>query len=168
MNYSICALMILPVLCVGSLTEAEDLKKATFTIGGLHCPPCVRTVERSLVRMPGVKSATVDWKTKRARLEFDEDKTSAQQIAEGIVTTPHMMGAGMRYDGRLALSVPDLKDEAAAKTAKATIQQVKGVAAVAAFPQQRLISVSFDHQGKVAIRDLLRALDKAGFKAASY
>src|SRR4051794_10457540 len=70
-----------------SLAHGEDLKKATFTITGLHCPPCTRTVQSSLAKVPGVKSATVDWKTKSAKVEFDESKTSAQKLAQLVAGT---------------------------------------------------------------------------------
>lgn len=168
MNRSIHVIALIAISATAAVAEAEGLKKATFTISGLHCPPCTRTVQASLAKMPGVKSAKVDWKMKSAKIEFDEDKTSAQQVAQGIAATPHMMGSGMRYGGRLALSVPGINDDAGAAAAEEALQQTQGVAAVVAFPVQHTVSIAFDNAGKTTIRDLVAALEKAGFKATSY
>jgi copper chaperone CopZ len=99
---------------------------ATYAITGLHCPPCTRTVEASLRKTKGVKSAKVDWTTKSAKVTFDESMLPAQQLAQAIAKTPHMMGGGMHYAGWLALKIPDLKDDATAKTVKEALGKVAG------------------------------------------
>ena len=142
--------------------------KATYSITGLHCPPCTSTVESSLSRISGVRSIKVDWRTKTARVEFDEAALSAQRVAQLIAGTPHMMGANMRYAGWLALKVPDMKDEASAQAAKAALSKVPGVARVAVYPAQRSMSVEFAAQGSATSRQLIEALAAAGFKAEHF
>jgi copper ion binding protein len=142
--------------------------KATFSIAGLHCPPCTRTVESSLKSVKGVQSAKVDWATKSAKITFDENVLSAQQLAGAIAATPHMMGAGLSYGGRLALSVPGIKDEATVKQAETSVRGIKGVANVSASPARHTLSVQFDKDGKVSSQQLIAALEAAGFKASNY
>src|SRR5262245_41393485 len=79
--------------------------KATFLVTGLHCPACTTTVESSLKGVKGVRSIKVDWKTKNARVEFDESVLSAQHLARQIAATPHMMGGNMHYAAWLALKI---------------------------------------------------------------
>ena len=56
-----------------ALTKSEHkATEATFLITGLHCPPCTKTVEQSLSKANGISSIKVDWKSKNARLVFDE------------------------------------------------------------------------------------------------
>jgi copper chaperone CopZ len=161
------ALFVVP-LAVSAVARGEELTHATFTITGLHCPPCTRTVQSSLAKTPGVKSATVDWKSKSARLAFDEQKISAQRLARRIAATPHMMGAGMRYGGQLALSVPGLKDDATAQAARQALSKIAGVAGVATFPGQHSLTVQFTADGDVSSRQLIDALAQAGIKASTY
>src|SRR4029450_6316014 len=78
---------------------AVPTTKATFSLTGLHCPPCASTVQNSLVRVKGVKSVVVDWTRQNAKVEFDESVLPAQSLAAAIENTPHMMGGGMRYAG---------------------------------------------------------------------
>jgi copper chaperone CopZ len=79
-----------------------------------------------------------------------------------------MMGADMRYGGWLALSVPDLTDEAAAKKATEALSKLKGIAKVAPYVKQRAIGVQFAADGKLTSKEVIEALAKAGLKAANY
>jgi cation transport ATPase len=134
----------------------------------LHCPPCARTVESSLRALNGVRAARVDYATKSAKIEFDEHTAPLQLIASTIASTPHMMGAGMNYGSRLALSVPDLKDEATAKTARNALAATPGVASVTPYAAQHTVSVQFDGGGKPTTAELIAALRKAGLTATTY
>ncbi len=149
-------------------TEPPKLSKSTFLITGLHCPPCTATVERSLKGIKGVRSAKVDWASKNARVEFDEAEITPQQLAGQIAATPHMMGAGMRYAGWLALKTPGIDAAGAGDKSKAALMAVKGVTAVTVYPQQQALGVAFAPQGKITTGELLTVLKEAGVEATLY
>jgi copper chaperone CopZ len=141
--------------------------KATFLITGLHCPPCTRTVEASLLRTKGVRSVSVDWRTHNAKVEFDEAQLPAQVLAQRIAGTAHMMGGGMRYGGWLALKTEGVKDEKTAESAKAALMKVPGVAKVVVYAAQESVGVLFDGTGKGTSTQLVESLQEAGIKAAN-
>ena len=141
--------------------------KATFLITGLHCPPCTKTVEASLLRTKGVRSVSVDWRTHNAKIEFDEAQLPAQVLAQRIAGTPHMMGGGMQYGGWLALQAPGVKDEKTAETAKATLMKVPGVAKVVVYPAQESVGVLFDGTAKGTSTQLVDSLLEVGIKAGN-
>jgi copper chaperone CopZ len=150
-----------------SVNKDKEATKATFLITGLHCPPCTRTVEKSLSQANGVQSIKVDWKTKNAVIEFDESVLPAQRIAQLIAATPHMMGSHMHYGGWLTLKVPDLKDEATAKKIKDLLRKVEGVRVVGTYPKQHSVRIAFATKGKVTSSQLIDVLAKEGIKAES-
>lgn len=141
---------------------------ATYQIGGLHCPPCTRTVESSLSRIKGITSAKVDWSTKSAKVQFDETLISANQVADAVARTPHMMGRGMTYSGALALSVPAVTDKDAAKNAVEALRKLPGVAKVNAFPTTHTLTVQFKDGASLTSSQLIDALDQVGMKAKTY
>ncbi len=47
--------------------------EADFAIGGMTCASCVRRVERTLAKVPGVESAAVNLATERAHVAFDPE-----------------------------------------------------------------------------------------------
>lgn len=149
----------------GDAAPPDGIVQATFLITGLHCAPCTRTVEQGVKGMKGIKSISVDWQTKNARVTFDERLVSSQQLASTIAGTPHMMGGNMQYGGWLALKVDGVNDEATAKKAKEVLSALKGVSRVAVYPAQMSVGVAFQRDGKVASQELIAALKEAGLNA---
>jgi mercuric ion binding protein len=156
----------LGLISVADLYSAEPTK-ATFLVTGLHCPPCTSTVQNSLTRVKGVKSVTVDWNTKNAKIVFDESVLPAQSLAAAIEGTPHMMGGGMRYAGWLALKVPSITDEASGQKAKEALSKVSGLKTVAVYQAQHSVGVLFGGPGGVSSQQLIEALAKEGIEASN-
>ena len=148
--------------------EPAKPTKATFLISGLHCPPCTNTVQSSLSRVKGVKSVAVDWNSKHATVQFDESVLPAQALASAIEGTPHMMGAGMRYGGWLALNTPSVTDEASGQKVKDALSKIDGVKTVAAYPAQHKVGVLFAGKGAASSQQLIDALAKDGIAASTY
>ena len=61
------------------------MKTTTFTITGMHCASCAVRNERSLKKIAGVKSATVNYAMNSATVEFDESKANEKQLFDAIV-----------------------------------------------------------------------------------
>jgi copper chaperone CopZ len=139
--------------------------QATYLMTGLHCPPCTRTVESSLASVKGIRAVKVDWKTKAAKIEFDESILTAQRVAQLIAATPHMMGGSLHYGGWLALKTPGIKDEATARQAEETLGGVEGVKTAKAYPAQHTVAVFFSAKGDVTTRKLIESLNTAGVEA---
>lgn len=145
--------------------EPKTVVKATYLITGLHCPPCTKTVESSLRQIEGVRSVKVNWKTKNARIEFDEAVLPAQKLGRLIADTPHMMGGDLRYGGWLALKAPEIKDKASADRAKEALSEVQGVERVSVYPDKHSLGISFSEEGELTSQQLVEALAAAGFTA---
>jgi len=65
--------------------EGKDLVKAEFTINGMTCAMgCAKMIEKKLAGMEGVKSATVDFENKLARVEFDNEKVTPTSLENTV------------------------------------------------------------------------------------
>src|SRR3989344_1438815 len=60
------------------------MKTTTINIAGMHCASCVVRNERSLQKLKGVSSASVNLATNSARVLYDETVTDEKQI-EGVI-----------------------------------------------------------------------------------
>ncbi|MFZ2090021.1 MAG: heavy metal translocating P-type ATPase, partial [Desulfobaccales bacterium] len=60
-------------------------KDVTLTLGGLHCAACVARVQRALSQAPGVDRAQVNLATRRAKVTFNPQETSAARLQEAVV-----------------------------------------------------------------------------------
>lgn len=163
------SLALLGILSAGALAQfpkdEPKLSKATYLITGLHCPPCTKTVEGALRKVPGVRSAKVDWRTKAALIEFDEAKLPAQGVSQAIASTHHMMGGDLEYAGWLTLKSKDLREKDLSERAKEALEKVEGVKQVKVYPNQESLAVLFTAKGKVTSEELRDALKAAGIDA---
>lgn len=58
--------------------------KKTFDVTGLNCASCVNTVESTLRAESGVEEANVNFATKTARVSYDPEKTSEEQLMTSV------------------------------------------------------------------------------------
>jgi len=54
--------------------------KKIFQISGMHCASCAANIENTLKKEEGIKSASVNYASDKARIEFDEGKINADKI----------------------------------------------------------------------------------------
>lgn len=62
-------------------------QKTMIPIGGMHCANCANTIEKALVKTPGVVNANVNFASEKANVEFDANTGSEQKIIDAINAT---------------------------------------------------------------------------------
>jgi P-type Cu+ transporter len=62
-------------------------ERVDLSITGMTCAACVRRVEQSLSRSPGVVSAAVNLATARATVEYDPAATNIPQLVRAVEAT---------------------------------------------------------------------------------
>lgn len=55
-----------------------------YRIKGMHCASCAAIIEKTFKKTEGVKSAEVNYGTETAKIDFDESKTSPEQLSKKI------------------------------------------------------------------------------------
>ena len=74
----------IPLLIAALLTSATALaagsRTVTLDVTNMDCAVCPITVRKALEMVPGVDTAKVDFKTKRAVVAFDPAKTSPDAL----------------------------------------------------------------------------------------
>lgn len=56
------------------------MKQTTLDISGMHCASCATLITNKLKKEPGISYANVNLTTEKATVEFDESKTSENNI----------------------------------------------------------------------------------------
>ncbi|MDD2656049.1 MAG: heavy metal translocating P-type ATPase [Patescibacteria group bacterium] len=60
------------------------MKKENLSISGMHCASCAVSIERSLQKQPGMKSASVNYALAQAYLEYDEKQVKDEDVAKAV------------------------------------------------------------------------------------
>jgi len=70
-----------------TVSESATLAKVAFNIEGMTCAiGCAAKIEKSLAKMDGIKTATVDFESKTAVVEYDVDQVTTKLLAERVTT----------------------------------------------------------------------------------
>ena len=70
------------------------MKKENFKIQGMHCASCVGTIEKALLKTVGVHSASVNFATESALVEFDENIISEKNLAKTVDSIGYHLDVG--------------------------------------------------------------------------
>ena len=60
------------------------MKKAQFSIIGMHCVSCARNIEKAVKKLKGVGSASVNFANHRLYAEYDEASVNEKDIAKAV------------------------------------------------------------------------------------
>lgn len=66
------------------------MQKKQFPISGMHCASCAITIEKALKKVPGVKSATTNFATEKATVEY-EDSTKEDELQMAVEKTGYKL-----------------------------------------------------------------------------
>jgi len=64
--------------------KGRNVKTATLKIDGMHCDGCARTIAALISAEPGVRTATISYKAREARILFDPQTVSEDRLATAI------------------------------------------------------------------------------------
>ncbi len=63
----------------------ENLQTASFIIDGMHCEfGCAKGIEKKLAKLDGIQSASVNFETKEATIEYDATVHTPQVLAQVV------------------------------------------------------------------------------------
>ncbi|MCR4326500.1 MAG: heavy metal translocating P-type ATPase [Candidatus Roizmanbacteria bacterium] len=58
--------------------------KKTYSVKGMHCASCVRVIEKSLTRTPGISDAVVNLATEKATVTYDSAVCNDEQVSAAV------------------------------------------------------------------------------------
>ncbi len=73
---------VLAALVAATSAFAGATRTATLDVTHMDCPVCPIAVRKALEKVPGVGSAKVDFKTRRAVVAFDPSKTTPEALTK--------------------------------------------------------------------------------------
>ncbi len=66
------------------MKNLKEIKTVRFQLETLTCPSCITRIEGVLNKEPGVEKAKVLFNSSKVKVEYNEDKVSAERLAEVI------------------------------------------------------------------------------------
>ena len=127
-------------------------------VEGMNCAACATRLEKTLNRVPGV-TATVNFATERAHIDFDSTSTNADDLVQSIAT------AGFTVPTRSAeFAIRGMTCAACAARIEKALRRLPGVEPAVNLATERA-RVTFP-PGSLAVSDLIAAIETAGYGAS--
>ena len=149
------------------------MKKETYKMYGMHCASCAGTIERVLLKTPGVHSATVNFATETTLIEFDENVVSEAALSEAVQSVGYKMEVGRKTDAKetaqgantesVSIKVFGMDSPHCAMVVEGAVKTLEGIKnSDFDFSSQRA-KVVFDSK-KVTIDEIFKVIVDAGYK----
>ena len=146
------------------------MKKETYKIHGMSCASCVKTIESTLLKTKGVKSAVVNFASGTALIEFDENVIREEGLAEIIKSIGYILitSSPENTDNRgktktISLKVIGMDSPHCAIVVEKVIKSLSGIKSVDVDFSNRRAKVIFDLL-ILGSDDILNVITDAGYK----
>lgn len=109
------------------------MKKEILKIRGMHCASCVKKVEDSVLKIPGVKSCLVNLPLAQMSLEFDEKTVSLSEVEKEVkklgydLIIPFAFAKATAGKEVLTLRVIGMNNPHCAQIVEKTVNSIEGV-----------------------------------------
>src|SRR3990172_5914877 len=84
------------------------MTRQSFPIVGMHCASCAKLIEKKLVNTPGVASASVNYGSEQASVEYDDSAVDIAKLADAVSATGYKAIIAEKSQDK---SVDKLKEE---------------------------------------------------------
>ncbi|NJE76140.1 heavy metal translocating P-type ATPase [Thermococcus sp. ES12] len=134
--------------------------KLTLKVNGMTCAMCVKTIERALKELPGVKEARANLNSENVYVEFYESRIGLNRIIAAI----EELGYGVVRERRDAvIKIGGMTCAMCARTIEATLGEVSGILDVSVNLGTESARVSYD-PSLVTTDDIKKAIEEVGYQ----
>jgi Cu+-exporting ATPase len=124
----------------------------------MTCAACARTIERSLMKVPGVSKAEVNLAGETAAVEFDPKKARMSDLEKAVVEA----GYGVMAD-RVSIRIGGMECAACVRTVENALKRLPGVIGVTVNLGNESALVTYDSR-QVAVSQLRTAIVESGYQ----
>ncbi|MBQ4369750.1 MAG: copper-translocating P-type ATPase [Oscillospiraceae bacterium] len=138
-----------------------DIQTKTFIVGGMHCAACSANLEKTVSKLPGIVSVSVNLTTEKMVAEYDP---SALSDAEIIAATESIgfTAAEERNTVRREFGVGGMHCAACSANTEKTVSKLKGVESVSVNLTTEIASVEYD-PSVIKLTEIKNAVAGIGF-----
>src|SRR6059058_6076238 len=130
-------------------------------IEGMSCAACAATVQEALGGVAGVTSATVNYATGKAAVDYDDGRTHVAELIQTVRSAGYDCGKAS-----VTFAVDQLHYAPSVTPLEQALRRVPGVVRAAANQATETVTVDYV-PGATTAEDLERAVAAAGFQVAA-
>ncbi|MEA4900201.1 heavy metal translocating P-type ATPase [Desulfitobacterium sp.] len=127
------------------LTEQhEDHQKQMFKVNGMTCANCALTIEKGLAKMPGVKSAAVNFAAEKLAVEYDPKAVTPEDVLTKVKDLGYGAYSETEEEGKKQFKVSGMSCANCALTIEKKLQSTPGVSSATVNFASETVNVEFN------------------------
>jgi len=158
------------------------MTKKTYKIHGMHCASCAGTIERVLAKTAGVRSASVNFASESALIEFDESIVSESDLAQAVSSIGYHLDVGShprasssenrnaeehaisgQYSRSISIKVLGMDSPHCAMVVEGALKKLSGIINTDIDFSNQRAKVVFSPE-KITVGDIFQVITDAGYK----
>lgn len=141
------------------------MKKETLAISGMTCASCAKAVERSVVKIDGVKNANVNLALEKLVVEFDESKVDLPDLKSAVMSAGYTVEEALDKNSKeIVVPIEGMTCASCANAVQRSLNKLAGVEEASVNYATENAKVIYD-PSKTRLSEIKEAIDKAGYKA---
>ena len=136
--------------------------KKTFSVVGMTCASCAQTIEKSIIKVPGVTAASVNFASNQATIEYDQTKVDDEMLVAAVQATGYKLVDQSLRDGEF--KVIGMGSDHCAGVVQNALAGFAGVSNIKTSYANSSATFLYDRT-IVKLSDLKQAVDDAGYEA---
>ncbi|MEZ5334054.1 MAG: copper ion binding protein [Methanolobus sp.] len=140
--------------------EPGSVKEVSFKVSGMQCSACSQNVERTLKKLDGVISASVNLPMERASVSYDPALISLEKMEKAV--------DGIGYHvvkDRIVLEIGGMKCAACSQNVEKVLKRLKGVSSANVNITTGRAQVEYN-SSLVSVDEMRKAIEGIGYSAA--
>ncbi len=160
--------------------NTRDTRDITFPVTGMTCASCVRRIEKALSRVEGVREASVNLATEKARVAYDPGTATPDQLQKAVekagygvrempteapepAVTSASIPAAEAAPGEMTLPVEGMTCASCVRRIEKALAKVDGVETASVNLATERARVVFD-PARAGLEQFRTAVEKAGYR----
>jgi Cu+-exporting ATPase len=139
------------------------LDKQSIKVTGMSCAACAQRVEKALKKLEGVASASVNFATEKATVEYDNEKAPFSKLKETIEKAGYGVEEQVKNKS-VTIPIGDMTCAACAQRVEKAIKKLDGVTTVSVNFATEKASIEYNPE-TLKLSTIRQSIEKAGYKA---
>jgi len=148
--------------------DDANICKAFLKISGMTCASCVATIERSLKKKPGIKSAVVALLAQKAEVNYDRSITNITNVVKHVTDLGYqtsILEDNAQGFSVIELAIANMTCSSCVALIETSLLKVRGVISASVSLSTNRGKFSYDSD-KIGPRDIIERIEDLGFCAS--
>ncbi len=146
--------------CLDKFNGKSSVQEAVIPIKGMSCASCVSSINKAIRSLSGVNSVNINFATSKAKVTYDPDKVSKEDIISAIRSVGYEVSSGDNVN-TLKLKVLGMDSSHCMHIVSSAIDKLDGI--IKKDLKQELAIITYD-PGIVSKDEIMSIISDAGYK----